>query len=619
MNRRFNKAYLLIPVLYVAVLFALILVQFSGSSFFNRAFGALMVRGTFTPAPGTDSDVVSELTVDYRGLMFVFSPDTPLQAVYADGRTENRELVGYRSVEEGIIVNFAGGIGIGFDGSLEEPLSLSLDIQVAEESASVDMLSFPVIFEEETELVAGDRLQVRYDGRDYALSLPPKGEVDLAGGRVLLSAAPTRYRLVYEEVEAEAEAPGGPDDWFADPATDISASAYAAAVGNYLESAYRGWSTLRYNPNDGTWDSLVGAPEFNETTLTAYLAEAWRRGREEYIGAFNEMRAAADRHSDEIGYVSAPFLGELLPKVVALEEIEQRNAAVVRESLAAGDTTIFSRIGLPRDAIRWGELPLYENIISRMAELDPASLPMPILVGLLGTVYLTEPVTEAQAGVHESFRGVPRRLLFPAIQRAGDDYFLAEGGGAVDLRRSILAGLVMQRAGEIEGDAVLVRAGRNLVDSALSLANDAGLLPGTGRISDEGGTLESVDGSLAPEELYPYLVANPAYPRAIIPYPDAAPGFWIWTIAEVPALSFRPGEYELTVRHPQNRTYYIIMRGIPTAANDVEMELFGIRPWRNDVQFESYSRGRYFDARTQSLLIKYDTRNTSQERIVVNF
>ena len=627
MNRRFNKAYLIIPVFYLAVLFALVMLQFSGTSFFADVIGTLGVRGAVASGPG--DDLVSELTVDYKGVAFSFSADTPLLVRGDDSGWAERGLIGYRSNDDRVDVQFEDGISLSFVGTDSEPLALSVEIGTPDDS-QVAEVSIPIEFSEGTESAAPDLIRTEVDGTAYALNLPPKARLAEGGGRVILAASPTNYRLVYEEEVAVIAAEGDPAAWFANPSYQIGDSQHEIVVDSFIESAYRGWDSGRYNSNDGTWDARVGAPRFHEVTLVAYLAEAWERGREEYLSAFSEMRAAADRHVQELTLASSPFLGDLRRVVTSNGERQERIAADLGESISQQNTALFLDLDLARTAFRVGGLGLYERLLEWVDALDLESIPLPHLVGLAANALLSTPITGDEADIYSRLLAVPAERVFPSIVKIGDSFFLplsgsdsanAEGEATVevDVLLSLRAGLALIEAGRLQRRSDLSFAGKALVASVLELSDERGLLPARVWVAENTGETIDAEGSLGPERFYAELSGNPHYPRAVIPYPQTPSGFWIWTIVEITDTSFQSGRYAMTVNHPPDRTYYIVMSGIPTTANDVEMELFGIRPWRNDAQFEIYSRGRYFDPATRSLLVKYDTRETTSERIVVDF
>ncbi len=627
MNRRFNKAYLLIPFFYLAVLFALVVLQFSGTSFFAEIIGTLGVRGAVARGPG--DDLVSDLTVDYRGLVFAFSEDEPLLVRGEDGGWSERRLVGYLSEADRVDVQFDGGLSLSFFGSDSDPFTLSLEISGAGDSPSAEV-SIPIEFSEGTESPERDLIQTEVNGTTYSLHLPPKAQLDTGEGRVILAASPTNYRLVYEAEVEVVEMGGDPSAWFADPSYQIGDSQYGVLLDSYIESAYRGWATGRYNSNDGTWDARAGAPRFEEDILVAYLAEAWARGREQYLSAFSEMRAAADRHLSDLTLASSPFLGDLRRGVASNVERQERISAALNESVLNDDTSIFLDLDVAQTAFRVGGLGLYERLVEWTKTLEAESIPLPHLVGLAANGLLSAPVTEEESEAFSRFLPVPSERVFPAIVKVGNRFFLplsgagqvdtdAEATFEVDVLLSLRAGLILVEAGQRRQRSDLEFAGRALVASVIDLSDDRGLLPARVRVTAASAQPVETEGSLGPERFYAELSSNPRYPRATIPYPQTPSGFWIWTIVEITNTSFQSGRYAMTVNHPNDRTYYIVMSGVPTTANDVEMELFGIRPWRNDAQFEIYSRGRYFDPATRSLLIKYDTRETTAERIVINF
>ena len=158
----------------------------------------------------------------------------------------------------------------------------------------------------------------------------------------------------------------------------------------------------------------------------------------------------------------------------------------------------------------------------------------------------------------------------------------------------------------------MVMIGRNLVLSALGLADQFGFLPETLFIS--GSTIQSSTGSFGPERLYTILRDNPSYPRMVGLYEELGAGSFIWTVVGFPEIDITNERYRFLLTYPRNRTHYIIMQGIPPFES---MTLFG-RLWRNDPSFESYIKGRHYESATETLMIKY-TDNSVEEEIILEY
>ena len=144
----------------------------------------------------------------------------------------------------------------------------------------------------------------------------------------------------------------------------------------------------------------------------------------------------------------------------------------------------------------------------------------------------------------------------------------------------------------------------------LQLADDQGFIPEYLFFGDTG--LQGEEGAFGPERLYPHFTDNPWYPRMLSLYDSLGAGSFIWTIANFTQVDIGEEQFQFRLRYPENRTHYIIMQGIPPFQS---MTLFGLQ-WRNDPRFESYIKGRHYEPRTNTLMIKY-TDDSTEENITL--
>jgi hypothetical protein len=221
-------------------------------------------------------------------------------------------------------------------------------------------------------------------------------------------------------------------------------------------------------------------------------------------------------------------------------------------------------------------------------------------------------LTEESEAVMSRFRPIIEERIYPAIIQTDRGFFVETGQGEVDIALSVEAGHLLSLQGGREEDAQMVMIGRNLVLSALELADQFGFLPETLYIS--GSTIQSSTGSFGPEGLYTTLRDNPNYPRMLSLYNELGAGSFVWTIVDFTEVEIDDDQYRFALTYPRNRTHYIIMQGIPAFES---LTLFG-RVWRNDPFFESYIKGRHYEAATETLMIKY-TDNSVEEEIILDY
>jgi hypothetical protein len=121
-------------------------------------------------------------------------------------------------------------------------------------------------------------------------------------------------------------------------------------------------------------------------------------------------------------------------------------------------------------------------------------------------------------------------------------------------------------------------------------------------------------GTLPPERVYPLLVDTDYYPHAVTLSDRLSPGAWIWTAADLPAVSLSPTEYRIRMRFPAGRIHHITVHGVPPFNR---LEMFDLR-WPSDPQFERYTSGWVYDRDTETLYMKIRHKEDVEE-IVIRF
>ncbi|MFP4536269.1 MAG: hypothetical protein ACLFNP_11140 [Spirochaetaceae bacterium] len=632
MHTRVGRRYLLIPLVYVGVILFLLFLQFSGTTSVSFSIEELSFTGVVDEeqqqAPRSD---ITAADVSFQGLHFDFANSGTAHLRTAEG--DSIPLTPYRYDLEGEGISLFLKLAEGSEGALpspaaemeplatvryritgdeEEELLITTEVNAVEGTEQVVSLELPFSLTDRAERVEPEGAQegtlaVAVDEETtYFVSLPQEASVE--EGRIIIPAGfgaqTVRYaRLTEERLDVVATA-------FADMERAVSEERYSDELGSYFDQAYRDWGDRRYNGGTGTWLMRGASPRFSEQILTAYLAEAWNRGN--YTVAFNQMRRAADLHPDEVGLLSAVFLGDLREVTRRFLEEDEETATAIEEQVGNRDPSVFERENLLPFAALRGSEELFRETLEFASYVDYLQVPIVSAIGMLRNYVDVDHVTEESESVMSRFRPIIEERIYPAVIQTDRGFFVETAQGEVDVALSVLAGHLLNVQGGREDDAQMVMIGRNLVLSALELADQFGFLPETLYIS--GSTIQSSSGSFGPERLYPILWDNPNYPRMISLYEELGAGSFVWTVVEFTEIDIAEEQYRFDLTYPRNRTHYILMQGIPSFES---MTLFG-RVWRNDPFFESYIKGRHYEASTETLMIKY-TDNSVEEEIILDF
>ena len=608
MHMRRVRRYLLLPVLYVGVIFGLLLLQFSGRLTVRKTIDRLEFAGTLIAGADETSNHITAARVSYEGIQFSFSESEPIVLAQEEGNDEKLYPSSYEITEYELQIVFTDGCVLRFNVVDPETAELHVIPTLTNHWPRSGHLVIPYRLGPDAEALEADpdnpeTQEVIVGDRRFFLSAPPRTifadarnqlMIPLDGGSPLI-----RYAEVTGTEENVIEAA------FRDGQREIGRVRYEQTIEDYLDTAYFGWSTERFSGGSGTWEMRDGGPRFSERILTAYLAEAWRRN--EYTPAFNQMRRVADLHPEEVGFLSAVFLGDLRAVSAEFVEDDAARTASLSSRIASGDPTVFREEDLIRFAALHGSETLYRQVLDYARIVDFRTVGLPTAIGMLAAAVDTEFPSDDAEEATRRFPAIVEERIFPAVRRFEEYFFLGTAQGEIDVYWSVRAGQLVEEIGRSTGDDLYVTVGRNLVMSALQLADPQGFLPEYLYFNETG--IRRREGSFGPERLYPSLTDNPWYPREISLYDELGAGSFIWTIADFTRVDIQDDRYSFRLEYPANQTHYIIMHGIPPFDS---MQLFGL-PWRNDRNFDSYIKGRHYEPTTQTLMIKYTDNSTAED------
>lgn len=600
MNRRIPLTYLGLPLLYAGILLLLLYIQFSGGSLFSDSVGPIQLEGVFELAEDDRAPAIDTLTIGVEGLEFVFDDRNPIALTQQQDAQQYYDLQGYQSIPGGFRILFEAGI----------------ELEITYEGEGDQFILNPIIPESEqpyrgvlvpyrlqrgadariTENYPG--LEVGYNGDQYILSLPPRSFIQTDTQTMVFAADTASLMARYTR-----RAAGNQDVfelWFQDQVPQVSTSAYSAGIQEYIDAAYLGWRTNRFNAGTGMWSHRNGDSAFNEEILISLLAEAWQRN--DYTRVYTSMRTAADAHPDALTYRSSVFLGDLRRVTAGLEAHTEALRTRIANLVTQRNMEVFLVPELFSFAAFHGGNDLYADLKNLTDTINTVALEPSQAVGLLANLLIFDlPATEI-AQFREAFYPLIEEMVLPNIIRIDQGFFFQSEPGIAESQLNVLAGKMLQAAGRELNDDRLVNLGRTMVLSILNLGDSQGFLPE--RIEITGGEISAFLRFRGPEDIYSLIQQNPFYPRMESLYPYFGPGSWWYTIAQVDDIQFSGNQLTLSATTTRNRTQYMLIHGIPRVDPLTGMQLFGIT-WRNAPDFEVYSKGRYYNPDSQTLMIKY--------------
>ncbi|MFW6213178.1 MAG: hypothetical protein ACOC8L_09780 [Spirochaetota bacterium] len=615
MSLRISKAYFLVPPLYVALIIGLLILQFAGGERTTRSVGQLVLQATRSAVSQEGGPSVRSLDLEFGGLRLPFTENSSVTLVSA---IESRDLgvLSYEQTENGFLVNLEEGFVLSARTSTDPVRELQLVLLSPENlDATYDRIELPFSLKSGAsvgELGSSTFLSIETAERDYYLTVPPNAFIDREQQRIVLEPSATGDAIRY--VEAATGDPTRVTAWFQEPGVQMSQRDIDLVLGSFVDAAYLGWSSGRYDPPTLTWEAPGTGRQFSEAALTAYLAEAWNRG--DYQRAFTEMRRAIDLHPEQLSLLSSAFLGNL-------DTIQRETLAADRERVQAlsaqivrRDPSIFETTDLFQFAAARGSEDLYASLLEFAQSVQVPTLDVASAVGLLANISIAEWPDDRMQSLARELGGPLYRLLLASIVRTPEGFFLQTSPGQINLYQSLLAGraleqLGVQGLGAVADNPLAIIVGRNLMASALALAGPYGTLPASLIIRGEG--IEASTSRFAPERIYPHLTSNRAYPQMTSFYAELGSGHWSWTVVPLDTVELEDEQWRFVMEYPRLRTHYVMFFGVPSFDR---MTLFG-QTWRDAPDFEIYSKGRHYDEETDTLMIKYYDDSVRREIILI--
>lgn len=597
MKRKFNVSYVVIPILYAVLIFSLLILQFTGGKLFNSSLGPISLTGTFAMGGGNANKQIASLRIQVQGIQFAFDKDHPIVLQNQDGSQLPIAMTGYSTKENGYTLDFQHDVQLDFHFTDAEQKAASIDVNIPAGLLPLQSLSLPYAPASDASITVSQGapgMDISWRGSKYQLALPTRSYTNEQKQLLVIPGDSSKSLRIAQRNTSDQSALQD----FQVPS--VTPKEFQAGVDAFVGAAYNGWRTTRFNSSSNTWSYRDGDSRFSEEILVDLLSEAWQR--DEYTRAFNDMRTAADNFPARISYRSSVFLGNLRRVTNDLSDADRRESARIDGLVAQKSLDVFQTPGLFQFALDRGSGGLSSSLVQFAESLPLEGIDPVQALGILQNVYLTDlPDPKLDASLSR-FSALIKSTVLPAVAHVDEGFFFQTKPGKGDGYYTVLAGRILEKAGAKLGDDRLVALGRNMVLSVLKLADDQGFIPN--QIDFAAGAISAMLKYRGPEDIYWMVQSNPSYPKAVSLYPQLGPGHWLYTIAQVNSISIKPTEFRFNISYPRSRTHYLFFRGLNKIDPLAGMQLFGIT-WRNAPDFEVYSKGRYYNPDTQTLMVKY--------------
>ncbi|MDC7226253.1 MAG: hypothetical protein PQJ61_05775 [Spirochaetales bacterium] len=610
MNTKVNKAYFLIPVLYLAVIIFLLYMQFSGSSSFAAEVSGISIVGEKNSgAPGRD-DVITELSIRSCGLMFSFGEENPALVYTQDGLIHNTVPEDYRVTASGIDIRLTKGLVVSFYRTQNDSDSLHISVS-AGDPESIKYIHLPVIGEESQINADGDSpvLSVRSESLgNFFLTLPKSGTFNTEEEKIVL--IPEREGA--SEIVLERTAGSGLDAfiyWISSGAELINAEELSKMTERYIADAADSLLGSRYNSTRGTWTMGTGVSSFSESALVMGAVETI--GKPSYWNAANLLSKAAESHSRELTILSSSLFGNIVNEGWAYEQNLNRRTTELTRAARNSDYSIFTdpdliAVVLTEDSDEL--IKILSEMIKTAAESEDTSLS-----DCLAIMSFHKSISEIYPDISSRFSAAAdmiETVILPDVKVLDGRLYLSETGESADIRKTLTAGCLLISRIINSGDDDYEAVGRELIHSVLLLADKDGFLPA--EISAKEGETASKSGIITPESIYPLITENAYYPAADYFFEETGKKISVLNQAEQFNIETTDFGYRMTFDFPADQTHMFAIRNI---APFYQMHLLGYK-WNSDHRFLTYSSGWWYDRQHNTLFVKVKHRMKTEEILI---
>jgi hypothetical protein len=589
---------------------------------FSQSLGEAHIGGRYAVFPLFQARALNELTVSWNGMALHFSRSMtpPLEAIETgDGGTD-------------LIFKGDARVHLSADTGTAGSLTLTTSAPAGAAAASAaPALVIPYTMSGVPLAGAADAAMAwKLAGRTFLLSLPAGAEADVAGRTLTVPLRPGALTFTVAGAGAAvAQAAAAPARTVARPATARpsktklpeekslpTAEQLQQVLGKFADVAWTGWTQARYAASTDQWKladrSLGISGDIGVALLSESIARgSWAKTLPLWTGAETQQ---AKRAGEGPGPRAASvYVGGIREWVRSVEGRRAAEAAKARDILAKPDPSLLAIPGLVPVLLDGGSTEAAKAAAAWLATVAPAGLDLPSALALLEDLVdagerigLTDALTRA-------LRDLLSKRLYPSVAVADSSVFLlSDPAGHADVLSTVRCGSLLLRAGALLQDSLATALGRGLVASALSLADDAGLLPA--RLTVAGGRVSARDGVLAPESVYALLPLDRRLPREVALPAAFGEAARMWIGARVATAEGTADAARIVFSYPQGTPYHFAIVGLRPFR---QMRLHGIA-WHADPDYAKYSDGWFYDASSRTLYMKI-TGKAEQEEIDFSF
>lgn len=581
---------------YVLLAIGFLTIHFTRVESFSTVVGGIALKGRSSVGTTLSPPQIRRLRIDINGLELLLRKRAHAVLVTDDGIRHSLDIIGWEQGDHYVKVILSEGAGFTI---MSDPhdTAVSLIPEIPITIPPVRSLELPL------EPVNGVAISVSQD-RPGTLSIVTPDMEYVASLPSESSWSPERRRLnlvvlgkADPILEISDDRRGGglnAMEWLTQ-GTAPSPGAYESIIEDWTAVSRNGWKS-RLDTRAGLWIDEEGDARWDDDLSAAILADSVISG--ELASQLQSVLSIAARAPEDIGWLPSPYLGNIINQSRSHGQqlnTEARNLVTGLNAEAPNFGINAALISLLDSGFN-AEAALLVNSARNITSDEPGN--REIIERLTVLQEANELALDDALNDPAILKGFFDEYIIPRVFWVKDGLWLIEEDGSIDVDLSVRAGVLLVTEAQRNNDSIYQSIGRQLIISALSYADDNGMIPE--KIFFEGNGEVVREGLIAPERLYPRIVNSPAYPRHVSLSKELGSGSWAITAAEKFTLRSSPRETTVTLDFPAGSNHHLAIKGIKSF-NVLFMN--GIR-WNGDPNFQRYYAGWYYDEVNETLYIK---------------
>ena len=609
MGINIKKRYYIIPVIYIGIISLLVYMQFSTTSDFSDNISTIQITGQTRANSDDRATAVTSMDINIHGFILPLSSKSPVIMTTLDGNKTRLFVKGYNKSGNELELFFSGDVKIRIERRNTETRGFSIIPVFPAGNSDIQSVSIPYKLVNPEDLSPTEIFPVFSfsEGENlFFAAATPKSVIDTK--KNIITAVPDRDQNIRISLSAASEGLSDPYSfWFSTFMIDTEKnSEEETLIAEYIDKGYSGWKATRFNQKTGKWKTHDGVEVYSTEVISALASESFRRNefrRNRWL--FNASRVL----NNDVFFLEAALANGNLVKTY--EEFQKTDIELINkisDMIKQQNADVFKIRDLIKIIVDRGPYSLNQELF-QMAERSYTTDNREVRLGI-ATAYLDFAALNIEPELSiKRFNNIVDNLIIRNIIKADEGLFVTDpyDKESADTLFTLKAADCLIKSEKFNTRPIISAIGKKLITSVLPFSNSEGFLPE--KIIIRNSRVNNTTGYLEPEKAYMYLGSYRYMPRIISLKNELNPGAWIATCSENVDIKKMPGEIRISTSFPAEAIEYIVIQGVPEVKG---FSLYG-RDWVSDPSFERYAAGWVYQKETNSVFIKLQHKQETEE------